>query len=91
MSDASKFENFYVKIIATLPWNATEIIRFLKHVRDLFFFEKNLNIFKKDKCDKFTAEIKCFSTKCLLPPKVKFAKITNNLIFEKLEYVDFCD
>ena len=38
---------FYHQVMANLPQNATEIVRFLKYVRNLRFFDKNVFFFEK--------------------------------------------
>ena len=54
---------FFEQIVANLPHNAPEIIRFLKtfESRVFFekkdFFEKNLKFFKIPKDDKFAVEL----------------------------------
>ena len=45
--DYSEFEIFYHEIIAKLPQNAIEIVRFLKYLRKLFFFQKETLFFSK--------------------------------------------
>ena len=65
MSDLTvlKLKNFHHQTIANLPYNATEIVRFLKYVRKLGvikkvgFFEKKLKFFKIGKGGKFADDI----------------------------------
>ena len=38
---------FFLQLVAHLPWNAVEIIGFLKYVRNVGLFAKNVEILKK--------------------------------------------
>ena len=48
--------NFFHQIIANLQWNASEIVRFFKYVRNLFSVGKKSIFFKIGECDKFVLE-----------------------------------